>query len=125
MNVKDFVFVYDPPTLDRTSEEAYRQRLAQVGPVKFYSPSLVSILRLALKAGPDPKALRKHAFLRALDADEALSEELYRLFGEQAGDARYERRGKSTPELRRLGEKKREADEAWLALLRSDAEAQS
>jgi hypothetical protein len=86
--------------------------------VNAHSPSLVSTLRLALKAGPDPKALRKFAFRKALAADEALSEELHKLFGAQAGDARYERRGKSTPELRRLNDLKREADAAWLKLLR-------
>lgn len=46
----------------------------------------------------------------AYAADAAYSAELRRLFGKNAGDARYDKRGESTPELRRLAAAKRTAD---------------
>ena len=49
----------------------------------------------------------------ALAADEAWSAELRRLYGDRAGDARYDERGKSTPTLRDLHERFRAANEAW------------
>lgn len=45
-------------------------------------------------------------------ADDAYSAELRRVFGKAAGDARYDARGKSTPELRRLSDAKLAADAA-------------
>ncbi len=49
---------------------------------------------------------------RAYEADDAYSAELRRVFGKAAGDARYDARGKSTPELRRLSDAKLAADAA-------------
>ncbi len=49
-------------------------------------------------------------YKKAMEADKAFSEELTRLFGNEAGDARYDRRGKSTPELIALGDAKVAAD---------------
>jgi hypothetical protein len=53
----------------------------------------------------------------ALAADEAWSAELHRLFGKNAGDVRYTRRGHGEPgsELRRLHDAKLAADEALRA----------
>lgn len=48
----------------------------------------------------------------AYDADAAYSAELRRVFGKRAGDARYDARGTSTPELRRLADAKITADNA-------------
>jgi hypothetical protein len=45
-------------------------------------------------------------------ADDAFQAELVRLYGRQACNARYDARGKSTPELRRLCNDKRAADYA-------------
>jgi hypothetical protein len=50
----------------------------------------------------------------AYAADDAYSAELRRLFGKAAGDARYDARGMSTPELRRLSDAKLAADAAML-----------
>lgn len=51
----------------------------------------------------------------AYAADDAYSAELRRVFGKDAGDARYDARGKSTPELRRLSDAKLAADAAMWA----------
>lgn len=45
-------------------------------------------------------------------ADDAFGDELTRLYGRQACNARYDARGKATPELRRLANDKRAADYA-------------
>lgn len=45
----------------------------------------------------------KHsAYRAAVAADAAWSRELQRVYGKRAGDARYDKRGVATPELRRL-----------------------
>lgn len=49
-------------------------------------------------------------FYCAIKADDAYSAELRRLFGRSAGQARYDTRGTSTLELRRLAEAKLQAD---------------
>lgn len=41
-------------------------------------------------------------YYAALAADDAWSDELQRVFGKRAGDARYDKRGTSTPRLREL-----------------------
>lgn len=46
----------------------------------------------------------------AIKADAAWSTDLHRVFGKDAGDARYDSRGTSTPELRRLCDAKLAAD---------------
>ena len=51
----------------------------------------------------------------AYAADAAYGAELRRVFGKDAGDARYDARGVSTPELRRLCDAKLAADAAKLA----------
>lgn len=59
-----------------------------------------------------------HATYRAaIAADDAYSAELRRVFGTNAGDARYDARGESTPELRRLAAAKIAADDARRAAL--------
>jgi hypothetical protein len=47
---------------------------------------------------------------KAETADEAFGAELRRLFGKEACDARYDKRGVSTPELKALAEAKITAD---------------
>lgn len=54
----------------------------------------------------------------ALNADQAWSEVLKRQFGCRAGDARYDRRGVSTPELTTLQQNFRVANDAWLDAVR-------
>ncbi len=61
---------------------------------------------------PDPIFTTYYA---AADADAAWSAELRRVFGKSSGDARYDARGTSTPELRRLYDAKIAADEAQRA----------
>lgn len=51
----------------------------------------------------------------AIEADDAYSAELRRVFGKAAGGARYDARGTSTPELRRLSDAKLAADAAVIA----------
>ena len=46
----------------------------------------------------------------AIEADDAYSRELRRVFGNDACDARYDARGTSTPELQRLSAAKLSAD---------------
>jgi hypothetical protein len=53
-----------------------------------------------------------HVRRAAIEADDAYSAELRRVFGKAAGDARYDARGESTPELRRLAAAKLAADAA-------------
>jgi hypothetical protein len=57
----------------------------------------------------DPLHAAYHA---AIDADRAWSAELTRLYGRNAGDARYDARGTATPELARLWAVTRAANEA-------------
>ena len=51
-----------------------------------------------------------HLYENAVEADEAFSRELTRVFGGQSCDARYDKRGRSTPELLALSNTKRAAD---------------
>lgn len=60
---------------------------------------------------PDPFA----AYRAAIAADDAYSAELRRVFGKAANEARYDARGESTPELRRLSDAKVAADAARVA----------
>lgn len=61
-------------------------------------------------------------YYTALAADAAWSAELQRVFGKRAGDARYDARGVSTPELKALYDAKRVADEvAWAYTRRTEA----
>jgi hypothetical protein len=50
-------------------------------------------------------------------ADAAWHAELVRVFGKNAGDARYDKRGVSTETLRNLHTKFRETTSAWIAHL--------
>ncbi len=54
----------------------------------------------------------------AVGADEAWSEALRCQFGGNAGDARYDSRGVSTPELEILHHNFRTANDAWLEAVR-------
>jgi len=55
-----------------------------------------------------------HAWQAAWQAaDDAWSKELRRLFHRDAGTARYQARGTSTPELKRLHDEFRRAGDAW------------
>lgn len=47
-------------------------------------------------------ANKHRAYRAAVAADAAWSRELQRVYGKRAGDARYDKRGVATPELRRL-----------------------
>ncbi len=49
-------------------------------------------------------------YKKVIAADDALSAELTRVFGVQACNARYDKRGRSTPELKALANAKHEAD---------------
>lgn len=53
-----------------------------------------------------------HLTRLAMAADDAWQAELVRIYGRQACNARYDARGKATPELRRLCNDKRHADYA-------------
>ncbi len=61
------------------------------------------------------------AYRAALEADAAFAAELRRVFGEDACNARYDARGKSTPELRRLSDAKIAADVVNLETLHKAA----
>lgn len=52
------------------------------------------------------------AYRVAIDADKAWHDELVRLYGRQAGDARYDTRGTSTPRLEELWRACRQANKA-------------
>jgi hypothetical protein len=52
---------------------------------------------------------------RFTEADKAWSEELRIVFGKNSGDARYDHRGTSTPELKRLEQERRTAQKEWFA----------
>jgi hypothetical protein len=56
------------------------------------------------------EAVIKNLFRDALAADDAYNAELTRVFKKQACNARYDARGVSTAELRRLRDAKRAAD---------------
>lgn len=62
-------------------------------------------------------ASREDLYRAAMAADDAWSDELQRLFGKRAGDARYTREGKGEPgtDLRRLHDAKLAADAAMRA----------
>lgn len=57
-------------------------------------------------------------YYAALAADSAWSAALQRCFGRKAGDARYDKRGVSTPELQQLHQNFRIANDAWLEAVR-------
>ncbi len=57
----------------------------------------------------------------AKNADTAYQKALEAEFGKNAGDARYDNRGKSTLLLRDLSQAKKAADLAWHNALRSNA----
>jgi hypothetical protein len=50
-------------------------------------------------------------YIKAIATDDAFSAELTRVFGVQACNARYDKRGQSTPELKDLSSAKRAADQ--------------
>lgn len=52
-------------------------------------------------------------YYAAMAADRAYSDELARLYGKAAGDARYDARGKATPELVALSAESRDAFQAY------------
>lgn len=54
---------------------------------------------------------RAELFQEAMAADTAWSKALIEKFGNKAGDARYDKRGASTPELEALRDAKRTADD--------------
>jgi hypothetical protein len=49
-------------------------------------------------------------YTKAIEADNAFSAELERIFGNQSCNARYDKRGESTPELLQLAKAKKAAD---------------
>jgi hypothetical protein len=57
-------------------------------------------------------------YYAALAADSAWSAALERRFGGRAGDARYDKRAVSTPELQQLHHNFRVANDAWLEAVR-------
>jgi hypothetical protein len=57
-------------------------------------------------------------YQNALDADHAWSKALAARFGIHAGDARYDSRGTSSPELKTLYAAYRTANDAWLEAMR-------
>ena len=63
------------------------------------------------------KAEMERLYQSALNADIAWSRELRRIYGRRAGDARYDHRGVSTPELRNLYAQKVTADNIWRAAM--------
>lgn len=63
------------------------------------APSRVSVTQSARERKAD-----KFRPASRFEADDAYSAELRRVFGKAAGDARYDARGVSTPELRRLAD---------------------
>ena len=54
-------------------------------------------------------------YYTAVAADNAWSHALELKYGPSAGDARYDKRGRATPELSQLAEYKLQSDAAWLA----------
>jgi hypothetical protein len=68
------------------------------------------------------EAEMERLYQAALNDDIAWSRELRRIYGRRAGDARYDDRGVSTPELRELRTQKVESDKIWLAALRATRE---
>ena len=59
---------------------------------------------------------RRVAYETACLADNMWSDELTRLYGNKAGDARYDKRGFATPTLAALRDIKRQADKTWHAI---------
>lgn len=57
-------------------------------------------------------------YYRAIAADDAWHIELDRLFGNKAGDARYDARGRSTERLIELNDTKFAEDKEWLNEIR-------
>ena len=60
----------------------------------------------------------KAAYEAALLTDNIWSDELHRVYGLNAGDARYDKRGVATPLLSKLKDAKINADNAWRILSR-------
>lgn len=65
---------------------------------------------------PSPTEIEQ-LYQSAIQADILWSRELRRIYGRRAGDARYDFRGRSTPQLRELKANKQAADSAWRAAL--------
>lgn len=65
----------------------------------------------------------REAYRTAKIADAAWSDELQRVYGRQAGDARYDARGTATPELARLHAAFRAASDARYAAHTAHIEA--
>jgi hypothetical protein len=63
---------------------------------------------------------KNQLYKAALNADEAWSNELERLFGKHAGDVRYTKAGMGEPgsKLRLLIEAFRKANDAWIAAMK-------
>lgn len=68
--------------------------------------------------------LTESIYREAIQADEAWSAELQRIFRGRAGDARYDSRGTSTPKLRELYARFAVTRDAWLAEMRRVRESQ-
>jgi hypothetical protein len=64
-------------------------------------------------------------YYAALAADSAWSAALERRFGGRAGNARYDKRGVSTPKLQQLHHNFRVANDAWLEAARRSRAAAS
>jgi hypothetical protein len=56
---------------------------------------------------------RRSAYEAACLADNMWSDELHRIYGNKAGDARYDKRGTATPTLAALCKIKKQADATW------------
>lgn len=59
---------------------------------------------------------RRAAYETACLADNMWMDALARLYGNKAGDARYDQRGFATPTLKALRDIKRQADKMWRAI---------
>ena len=62
-------------------------------------------------------------YYEAMSADNAWQDELDRLFGKRAGDARYDQRGVSTPNLAALHQNFRQKLDRWLQAMNDRREA--
>ena len=63
----------------------------------------------------------RQAYKDSLEADAAWSEELTRVYGRQAGDARYDYRGTATTLLATLADRFMRKSEAWRLIFRGRA----
>lgn len=61
----------------------------------------------------------EHLYRAAMTSDQAWPDAMTRQFGNRADDARYDRRGVSTPEMKALHQNFRAANDAWLDAVRS------